>query len=107
MAKDFSIRFYRSSAWKKCREGYISSVQGLCERCMAKGKLTPGVILHHKKHLTPQNITDPFITLSWSNLEYLCKECHNEEHFGSAEITREGYHFDERGYLIEDAPHSD
>lgn len=32
----------------------------------------PGAIVHHKEHLTPQNINDPDITLSEDNLELLC-----------------------------------
>lgn len=32
------------------------------------------------KHLSPQNINNPEITLAWSNLMYLCLECHNRIH---------------------------
>lgn len=40
----------------------------------------PGVIVHHRIHLTPQNITNPMIVLNWNNLELLCRECHAKEH---------------------------
>ncbi len=73
--------FYKTAAWLKCREAYIKSVGGLCERCLAEGKIVPGYIVHHKIHLNPFNVTDPSITLNWNNLEYLCLECHNQEHF--------------------------
>jgi 5-methylcytosine-specific restriction endonuclease McrA len=73
--------FYKTAAWLKCREAYIKSVGGLCERCLADGKIVPGYIVHHKIHLNPFNVTDPSITLNWNNLEYLCLECHNQEHF--------------------------
>lgn len=35
--------------------------------------------VHHKIQLTADNITDPNIALAWSNLELLCKSCHDEE----------------------------
>ena len=105
MAKDFAKAFYRSKEWRKCREAYIQSVNGLCERCLAKGKLVPGYIVHHKIHLTPENINNPEITLNWDNLEYLCHDCHNKEHgVGKpAEVTREGLVFDEFGGLVKEA----
>lgn len=76
-------KFYKTSAWKKCRESYIKQCGGLCERCYAKGLIVPGYIVHHKQHLTPETVLDPEAALSFSNLEYLCKECHNAEHFKS------------------------
>ena len=95
MAREFAKAFYKSKAWQRCREGYIQSVFGLCERC---GK--PGLIVHHKELLTPDNINDPNITLNWNLLEYLCLECHNKEHFGESEPTREDVVFNEYGELI-------
>jgi 5-methylcytosine-specific restriction enzyme A len=95
MAKDYAKQFYNSTAWKKCRAGYIKSVHGLCERC---GK--PGWIVHHKKYITPENINDPNITLNWSNLEYVCQDCHNKEHFEKHSPVRAGLAFDESGNLI-------
>ena len=32
MAKDWARPFYNSKQWRKCREGYKQSVNGLCER---------------------------------------------------------------------------
>jgi len=96
MAKDFAKNFYRSSAWKKCRASFIISKHGLCERCNCKA----GTIVHHKIYLTPENINDPNITLSWKNLEVLCQDCHNEEHHGT-DATADGLTFDEDGNLIQ------
>ena len=79
--KDYAKTFYKSAAWLHCRDGYIKSVGGLCERCLAKGLIVPGYIVHHKCYLTPDNINDPDVSLNWLNLEYLCHECHNQEHF--------------------------
>lgn len=73
--------FYNSKAWKVCREGYAKSKGGLCERCLKQGIYKPGDIVHHKTYITRDNMTDPGITLNWDNLELLCIECHNKEHF--------------------------
>lgn len=73
--------FYHSAAWRKCRKEYIESVGGLCERCLSKGLVRPGKIVHHKEYISAQNIQDPEVLLCHDNLEYLCHECHNEEHF--------------------------
>ena len=78
--QDFAREFYSSTAWKQCRDGYRSHVAGLCERCLASGRITPAEIIHHKIHLTPTNINDPSITLCWDNLEALCRKCHGEQH---------------------------
>lgn len=97
VAKGFAKAFYNSKAWQECRDGYIKSVFGLCERCKK-----PGHIVHHKIELTPENIDDPEITLSWGSLEYLCLECHNKEHGrGGQEVVREGLRFNERGELVQ------
>ena len=100
MAKEYAKAFYRSKAWLKARAGYITSVNGLCERCLAKGRYVPGYIVHHKQAITPKNIDDPNVTLNWDNFEYVCKACHNIEHYGSG-ATREELMFDENGDLIE------
>ena len=100
MAKEYAESFYQSKQWKDCRESYILSVHGLCERCKAKGILKPGKIVHHKEHITPENINDPDITLSHNNLEYVCLPCHNTIHFGSNSSVRDDVFFDENGDLI-------
>lgn len=78
--QDYAKAFYKSKAWQRCRASYISSVGGLCEKCLAKGLYRPAEIVHHKIHITPDNIHDPNITLSHSNLEALCRLCHGEAH---------------------------
>ena len=88
-------RFYKSKAWRKCRQAYIYSVHGLCERCER-----PGYIVHHKIYIDSSNVDDPEVTLNHDNLEYLCQSCHNKEHFGGADIIREGLEFNEHGELI-------
>lgn len=96
MAKDFAKSFYNTKSWLKCRDGFIKSVYGLCNRC---GK--PGYIVHHKILLTPENINNPDVTLNWDNLEYLCLDCHNKEHMSKYKsVTRKGLMFNDDGELI-------
>ena len=78
--REFAEKFYKSVAWQKCRAAYAKSVGGLCERCLRKGLYVPGEVVHHKIHLTPENIGRPEITLDWNNLELLCRNCHGDEH---------------------------
>lgn len=88
MAKAFSDWFYHSKAWKQTRAAFIVSRSGYCERCMAEMKagsrslaeVQPIKIVHHKEYLTPENIQDPKIALSFDNLEGLCDDHHNKEH---------------------------
>lgn len=104
MARDFSRAFYKSKQWEDARAAYIRSVHGLCERCFAHGKLVPGEIVHHKVHLSPENINDPAITLGFDNLEYVCRQCHADEHpeiYGRGEEKAPPrYGFDEFGNLV-------
>lgn len=101
MAKDYAKRFYKSKAWRECRVGYITSVDGLCERCLERGVYTPGYIVHHIKHITPNNINDPNITLNWDNLMYVCHDCHNRIHGGEKDALPDGLAFDRQGNLIQ------
>lgn len=80
MAKDFAKQFYRSKTWQRTREAYMKKAGGLCEVCLSQGKYTPGVIVHHKKELTPKNITNPEIALGFENLQLVCRECHMKMH---------------------------
>jgi 5-methylcytosine-specific restriction enzyme A len=103
MARPFARRFYNSKAWKQCRDAYKQSVNGLCERCLKKGIYRPGEEVHHKICLSPDNINDPYITLSFQNLELLCSSCHSTEHNRKyKEVVRNGLKFDNFGNLVVD-----
>ena len=80
--KEFAREFYSSKAWRACRDTYKSRIGGLCEECLKKGMIRPAEEIHHKIPLTPENIHDPRITLSFDNLEGLCRECHRAKHDG-------------------------
>lgn len=100
MAQAWAIRFYNSKAWIKCRESYKQSQYGICERCEL-----PGDEVHHKEYLTPENINDPYITLSWDNLELLCSSCHSKEHNEKYSPLRDDVMFDENGELVYTPPY--
>lgn len=93
--KEYAKSFYYSQAWRKCSRAYMESKNYICERC---GK--PAVIVHHKTYITPENITDPNITLNWDNLEALCATCHQNEHFITGKVTATGIMFDENGNIV-------
>ena len=73
-------RFYTTQAWRKSRASFLKEKGGLCEICLSKGLIEPAVHVHHKTHLTTENINDPRITLDHENLMALCEECHAEQH---------------------------
>src|SRR5690554_2460741 len=97
--KPWARSFYKGKAWRKCRQAYFVSRHGICERCGDTGR-----IVHHKVYLTPENINDPDVSLNFNNLELLCHDCHNREHFKKFSPTREGLEFDENGDLIQSPP---
>lgn len=80
--KEYAKSFYLSKAWIQTRKAYMESKNHLCERCLKRGILNKAKIVHHKIHLTPENIDDYNIALSFTNLEALCQDCHNAEHHG-------------------------
>lgn len=103
VSKDFAKSFYNSSAWKHCRSAFISHRinidGGLCQEC--KERL--GYIVHHRILLNEINILNPDITLSFDNLEYVCKPCHDKfeghAHAGNKDILPKIV-FDENGQPI-------
>ena len=102
MHEQFANDFYRSRTWRKCRDEFVKARGGLCERCLARGIITAGsrtmpLQVHHKTPLTRENITNPEITLSWDNLQLLCKQCHDEEHAGEAARR---WTVDEDGHVV-------
>lgn len=70
----FAHDFYCGVEWRKCRAAFLRK-NPLCERCGM-----PAEQVHHIIKLTPENIKDPAIALSFDNLEALCANCHREEH---------------------------
>ena len=96
MAREFAGNFYKTAAWKKCRDSYIRSVGGLCERCWKNGIIRHGDTVHHKIELTLENINDPAVTMNHANLELLCRQCHADMH----RTNKRRYQVDEAGRVI-------
>ena len=109
MARSFSKAFYKSRQWEEVRTFVLMRDRYVCQRC---GR--PAQEVHHKIHLSPENIWDPKITLNPDNLLSLCKECHFAQHVRDKEAGKrhkhglsegdcaEGYHFDASGQLVPD-----
>ena len=106
MAQEWAVAFYHSPAWKRNRRLYMERVidspwglipPNMCERCYENGEMRPAKVVHHKIHLTPDNIGDPNITLSFDNFQRLCQDCHAFVHSGY-EPPR--YEFDADGNLV-------
>lgn len=93
--KNFARTFYKGKAWQNTRKAYVERVGGLCEECLKQGIYRAGEIVHHKIELTPDNINDPAISLSWDNLILLCRDCHAKEHG-----NQKRYKVDEFGRVI-------
>ena len=92
--RDFAKVLYKSKAWQDCRDAYAKSKGGLCELCLAKGLYSPGEIVHHKIHLTEENVQDPAVALNFANLQLLCRKCHGQQH------SSRRYSVDEFGRVI-------
>lgn len=78
--KEWAVPFYSSLAWKQLREYVKKRDKYLCVDCLKKGKLTSAEEVHHVVTLTPENISDPSISLNEELLVSLCRECHQARH---------------------------
>lgn len=95
--KEFARAFYKSAAWQRVSKLYMQRHNYICERC---GE--PAAICHHRIYLNPGNINNFSITLNPDNLECLCQDCHNKEHFAEHNATAfdNGLTFDEQGNIV-------
>lgn len=94
--REFAKTFYSSVAWKETRKAYAKSKGNLCEVCLSKGIYKAGEIVHHKIHLSPENINDPSVSLNWDNLQLVCRDCHAQIHDGK----QRRYKVDDMGKVI-------
>ncbi len=74
-------------------------VKGISDENIPKENRIKGIV-HHKQYLNNDNIYDENITLNESNLEGICIDCHNQEHFKKQMAIRNGLTFDSKGNLI-------
>lgn len=88
--------FYWSPTWRRVQADYMRRAHHLCERCKKKGLMVPARIVHHKDYLTKADLKNPEKLYSFKNLEALCLDCHNAEHFK----RERRYEIDKTGRLI-------
>lgn len=105
-------KFYNSKSWENVRKAIWVKQNLLCAKCnkpvyvdgiseyLPKEKRRTGIV-HHKIYLDDTNVYDDSIAIDESNLEGICKDCHEKEHHQD-QSTRQGYSFDEEGNLIKD-----
>lgn len=107
MARTFAKPFYNSKRWDTVRAYVLIRDKYLCQRCGSTGHLE----VHHKVHLTEENINDASISLNPDNLITLCRDCHFKQHEedkangnksrSNAIDCDSNYYFDEQGFLVE------
>jgi len=90
-------KFYWQRAWKECQAAYMKKAKGLCELCLKEGRITPAEIVHHKVHITPENLNNPEITFNHDNLMAVCRKHHAEIHKGKGSKR---YTFGDDGRII-------
>ena len=89
---------YKCTRWKKTRIEKLQQTNYFCERCIKQGIYNSAKIVHHKEYINNLNYIDDDIFYKLDNLEALCQECHNKEHFSTEEDT--DYVFDEDGNVV-------
>lgn len=77
---------------------------GLCERCFVLGRTELAKLVHHKRHVTPENVNDPKVTLAYDNMQRLCQDCHAYVHSDHQGRTVK---FDEDGHIIAPDPEAE
>lgn len=92
MAQQFSKPFYNSAAWIKTARMIRGQHFHLCQICGATAKE-----VHHIKFLTPDNISNPDITLNPANLVLVCYDCHNYIHQRGLDPDARRIQFDDDG----------
>lgn len=64
--------FYSGGKWRKLRAAFLGR-HPLCAECQAAGRPVPAVDVHHRLERKDR----PDLAYEWSNLQALCKPCHN------------------------------
>lgn len=109
MSYGYRSQFYHSKVWNQVRKNIWLKQNLLCNRCglpvyvdgisdyIPKENRRTGIV-HHKIYLDNINVYDDTIALDEDNLEGICIDCHNKEHFKTNGI-RNDYLFDDDGNI--------
>lgn len=68
--------FYKTTKWKRKRKQILKRDGYLCVECKRYGRMREATTVHHIKELEDY----PELGVEESNLESLCRECHNKKH---------------------------
>lgn len=100
-------KFYDRAAWRVARENALMRDRYLCVLCKKQGDIKPADVVHHKIHLSLDNMDNPKIAYNLDNLISLCSEHHVEVHRGehgkgrmNLEEHPYNYTFDANGMLV-------
>lgn len=69
-------RFYNSKMWRIAREKVLIRDNYLCQSCLKQGIIATAHAVHHIKEYKEH----PELALEETNLEAICKPCHNKQH---------------------------
>lgn len=69
-------RFYKSTAWRKCREIVLQRDNYLCVDHLERNQIVAAQMVHHIKELRDY----PELAFEISNLVSLCLSCHEKRH---------------------------
>ena len=81
---------YKSGRWEKKREQILQRDHYACQECRRHGRYRRANTVHHIRHLKDA----PELALEDSNLESLCRDCHEAIH--EKEKQREKFWIPER-----------
>ncbi len=90
--------FYNSAEWRAMRIRALMRDHYSCQICGARA-----TEVHHLTELNEENVKDRNISLSLSNLQSLCHDCHTKltmrEHRSSEPDSGINYFFDDNGLI--------
>jgi 5-methylcytosine-specific restriction protein A len=69
------IKLYHSKEWRAIREQAMIRDHGLCQECLKHERIEQAKVVDHIKRVDEH----PELRLELSNLQSLCKACHNKK----------------------------
>ena len=74
-------KLLNSKRWRELRARYREA-HPLCERCLAEGRVSPTVDIHHREPVESAKTDYDMqrLCFDWNNLQALCVACHIEVH---------------------------